>query len=66
MAEDIRIKDSLTYAGACHQARKMREFWQRQGHIVNAWVYIIGNDDIGQKVYGVRSNLINGLPRKRG
>lgn len=46
------------------QARKLREHWERKFPGIKIWVGEKKGNARVAPVYGVRSNLINGLPPK--
>lgn len=66
--------DHLNPAGAQFLAEKIKQFWHEEGHLnVTTWVVTSKNlaaeDNPGDKpvaAWGVRSNLVNGLPPKTG
>jgi hypothetical protein len=52
-----------SYSGASHLADKIRNYWKQRGHKVRVWV-ADREQDRSQPIYGVRSNLVGGLPPK--
>ena len=55
--------DSLSRAGANALCRTIVAYWSRRGHTVTAEPYELpGHEDH----WGVRSNLVNGLPSAKG
>lgn len=57
----------LTRAEAEAAAEKINAFWRKRGHEVNARVVKVpvSEFDCGKATYGIRSDLVNGLPPKR-
>ena len=58
--------DYLTQTGAQRLANKITEVWREQGFDVNVRLERSGFDaKIGQSRYDVRSDMLNGKPRKK-
>jgi hypothetical protein len=55
--------DTLTASGANNLASRVKSFWSEQGFVVRVWTVSrpIAHDE---NQYDVRSDLLNGLPRK--
>jgi hypothetical protein len=46
-------------------ARQIRDYWSAKGHKVKVWVVAnMQEDDRTRPLYGVRTDLLNGMPRK--
>lgn len=45
------------------QARMLRDYWQGFGCTVNVEVVDYGDDRDGNPIWGIRSDMIGGLPR---
>jgi hypothetical protein len=60
--------DNCSAGGAERLMREIRQYWAKDGHVVRVWVVAppsrTTNEHHGQMIYSVRSNLLNGLPRK--
>lgn len=62
-----RSVDTFSKLGAQDLAGQIRDYWVRQGYLVETWIVDErngrgGKKDVSAIVYGVRSNLLNGLP----
>lgn len=42
-------------------AMDIKEFWAKRGYSVRTWPELVGD---GVYIYGVRSDMVNGLPKK--
>ena len=63
MSYRFKPLELTSMAGAQKHIALIRQYWWSKGHTkVDAWVVPIGKHR-KQLVYGVRSNLINGVPR---
>ena len=60
MAAKIDCDDLLSKRGSRLLADSITEFWRSRGHLVFAEGYAL----TGTTAWGVRSNLVNGLPPK--
>lgn len=64
------FQDNLTEKGANRVAERVKGHWRIRGYDVKVWVELADpatRKDIianGQAVYAVRSDMVNGLPRK--
>lgn len=58
-----RRNDSFTREGAEALAHTIREYWGAQGHAVVVTVECFAHPTEARRLYQVRSNLVNGLPR---
>jgi hypothetical protein len=54
--------DHLKEAAAYEMARNIYQYWSSKGYHIEARVYKIRGGKEGHSAYGVRTNLINGLP----
>jgi hypothetical protein len=46
-------------------AKQVRDYWSAKGHKVKVWVVAaMEADNKTRPLYGVRTDLINGMPRK--
>lgn len=61
--------DFMTEDGAERLATAIIGYWDHRGHLVNAWTTRSGldpsqdKDTRGARMWGVRSDMINGMPR---
>ena len=60
----MRTPEHLTHDGARQLAGRLTAYWRERGHDVTAWTEVVTEGRDKLRVYAVRSNLINGLPRK--
>jgi hypothetical protein len=54
------IDDNLTQSGALDLAQRIAKHWLEQGHLVSTWIESFVAR--GDKRWGVRSGLIDGIP----
>ena len=54
--------DFMTEAGATTLARRIRLYWMRKGYEVEVRIVDSHVGDTKGKVWGVRSDLVNGMP----
>lgn len=63
----IDLPDYCEAAGASQLAQRLRRFWAERGHLVCVEIKPTHTTHgSGRMIYCVRSDLINGLPRKNG
>jgi len=54
--------DHLKEAAAYEMARNIYQYWSNKGYHIEARVYKIRGGKAEHAAYGVKTNLINGLP----
>lgn len=58
--------DYCTLEGARQQAEKINEYWAERGYLANAYPVLLPyHSSLRESGYGVKSNLVNGVPTKR-
>lgn len=62
----LRTNDLLSYDGANILARQITLKWQEQGFQVRTRIETMGGDKDRSVIYCVRSDMVNGWPRRRG
>lgn len=62
-----RIRDHLTAAGAQAQAERIKRYWRAEGYDVRVWIdeLPIGSREGKAPYWFVRSDMVNGMPRRR-
>jgi hypothetical protein len=68
-ADPRSLRDLTSRDGAEANARELDAWWHSRGFLqVRHWAEITGDEgpNAHQRVWGVRSNLINGLPPRDG
>ena len=56
-----RLNERHTQDGAIHTAAQIREYWAKKGYLVVTTICPIPGRD---RLWGIRSDLINGLPQQ--
>jgi hypothetical protein len=57
------LRDTLSRSGAEYLAQRIASYWFSQGYVVETMV--VPSSVFHDMVWVVRSNMINGLPRRR-
>jgi hypothetical protein len=58
------LGDGLTRSGAEILAKEVRVAWLNVGYDIQTWIEVIPGKSGVDKTYGVRSELVNGMPQK--
>jgi hypothetical protein len=65
MKHELPTRDWCNVEGAKALARIITAYWAKRGYVVNVQVQSQGRETWTQNTIGIRSDMLNGLPRHK-